>query len=308
LRQISSNVGWLITDNVFRLISTVIINVWVIRHLGPVRYGDLSYGLALISLFTPLATLGLSDIVVRDLVQTPERASATLGTAFALTLAGSCGAAVLASLMIFTISPEDKLSQQLVIVLAIGIVFQAFIVIDAWFQSQVSSKYVVFSRNTALAIASAIRILCVILDAPLQVFAAVFTLESGLYALGLVIWYQHHRLKRAPFRNWRFNVDRARSLLHDSWPLLFQGLAIMIYMRIDQTMLRQMLPGDEGRRARWVGPMRPTSPAPSWRSSPGCCVPPRSSWSIRANAAKKRLSPSAGSLKTATIERSEGFR
>jgi PST family polysaccharide transporter len=249
LRQIVLNIGWLFTDNVFRLIGLVLVNAWVIRYLGPTRYGDLSYGLALVSLFIPLATLGLKDIVVRDLVQTPERAPETLGTAFALTLAGSCGAAALAALMIFAIRPEDTLSQQLVIVLATGMVFQAFIVIDSWFQSQVNSKYVVYSRNAALVIASAIKILCVALNASLLVFAAVFTIESGVYALGLAVWYQRHRLKHAALRSWRFSADRARTLLRDSWPLLFQGLAIMIYMRIDQTMLRQMLPGDEGRQA-----------------------------------------------------------
>jgi PST family polysaccharide transporter len=39
-------------------------------------------------------------------------------------------------------------------------------------------------------------------------------------------------------------IQRAKSLLKDSWPLILSGLAIMVYMRIDQIMLGQML-GDE---------------------------------------------------------------
>jgi O-antigen/teichoic acid export membrane protein len=249
LRQIAVNIGWLFTDNIFRLFSLVLVNAWVVRYLGPARYGDLSYGLALVSLFTPLATLGLTDMVVRDLVKTPDRAAETLGTAFTLVLGGSCAAVALASAVIFVLRPGDHHSQQVVVVLAISTVFQAFVVIDAWFQSQVRSKYVVYARNTALVIASAIKLLGVVLHAPILVFAALYTLESGRYALGLVAWYGRRRLDHAAFRQWRFRTERAKNLLRDSWPLLLQGLAIMVYMRIDQTMLRQMLPDDEGRRA-----------------------------------------------------------
>ena len=39
----------------------------------------------------------------------------------------------------------------------------------------------------------------------------------------------------------RFNLSRAKKLLLDSWPLLLSGITIMIYMRIDQIMIGQML-------------------------------------------------------------------
>lgn len=39
-------------------------------------------------------------------------------------------------------------------------------------------------------------------------------------------------------------AERAKTLLQDSWPLMLSGVAIMIYMKIDQIMLGQMV-GDE---------------------------------------------------------------
>jgi O-antigen/teichoic acid export membrane protein len=43
---------------------------------------------------------------------------------------------------------------------------------------------------------------------------------------------------------WEFQIKRSKELLSDSWPLILSGLAVMLYMRIDQIMLGQML-GDE---------------------------------------------------------------
>lgn len=45
-------------------------------------------------------------------------------------------------------------------------------------------------------------------------------------------------------RQLRVKFARAKSLLADSWPLLLSGVAVMIYMKIDQIMLGQMI-GDE---------------------------------------------------------------
>jgi O-antigen/teichoic acid export membrane protein len=38
-----------------------------------------------------------------------------------------------------------------------------------------------------------------------------------------------------------FNKKLAISLLKDSWPLILSGLAVMIYMKIDQVMLQEMI-------------------------------------------------------------------
>jgi O-antigen/teichoic acid export membrane protein len=45
----------------------------------------------------------------------------------------------------------------------------------------------------------------------------------------------------SPITNWRFSFPIAKSLLKDSWPLILSGIAIMIYIRIDQVMLKMML-------------------------------------------------------------------
>ena len=44
----------------------------------------------------------------------------------------------------------------------------------------------------------------------------------------------------APFK-WSWDIEWSKRLLKESWPYILSGLAIIIYMRIDQIMLREML-------------------------------------------------------------------
>ncbi len=66
----------------------LLLGVWVARYLGPVRFGLLSFALGVCQPVSPLASLGLDDIAVRNLARDPTIRDAALGTAFILKLLG----------------------------------------------------------------------------------------------------------------------------------------------------------------------------------------------------------------------------
>jgi O-antigen/teichoic acid export membrane protein len=57
-------------------------------------------------------------------------------------------------------------------------------------------------------------------------------------ALSLYLAYRYQKLGSF---YWHFDIPIAKQLLKDSWPLIFSGLVVMIYMRIDQVMIKEML-------------------------------------------------------------------
>lgn len=126
IRKITANTGWLFFDNVLRLIGVVVVNAWVVRYLGPEWYGDLSYALAFAALFTPLATFGLSNIVIRELVQDAEHVPQILSSAFAIMMVSSSIATIAPILLIFLLRPDDSSAHELAFILAIGTLFQPF--------------------------------------------------------------------------------------------------------------------------------------------------------------------------------------
>jgi polysaccharide transporter, PST family len=237
LRRIAANTSWLMLDRVVRLGVAAVVGVWIARYLGPTRFGTLSYAIAWVTLFGAFATLGLDSIVIRDLVRSPDERHEIIGTAFALKAGGGALAALLAFGGIFLLRPHDSTTQIVVAVVAASTIFTAFDVIDFSFQSKVASKYVVFARLSAFAVCSIARITLILLAAGVVAFGAMVTVEAALAAVGLVLVY---RRRGGSLGLWSRRASRARTLLGESWPLMFSGIAIAIYMQIDQVMLGQM--------------------------------------------------------------------
>jgi O-antigen/teichoic acid export membrane protein len=237
LQNVVANTGWQFADSILRMGVGLLVGVWVARYLGPEQFGMLNYALAFVALFAAFSTLGLDDIVVRDVIRNPASKEETLGTAFFLKLVGSAIAfsAIMGSILL--LNPDDSLNHWLVGIIASGTFFQSLGVIELWFNSQVQAKYIVFARSSAFILTSVIKVSFILFKAPLIAFAWVATFELAVGAAGLAIAY---RSRGHYFRAWRASLKMAKSLLSDSWPLFFSGIVIMVYMRIDQVMLGEM--------------------------------------------------------------------
>ena len=214
------------------------VGVWIARYLGPEQFGQLSYAMAFVALFGAIATMGLPGILVRDLVREPEQAPELLGTGAALQVVGALLALVLAVLGIELLRPDDALMKTLVAIIGLGLLFKAVDPIRYWFESRVESKYVVLVDNGVFLAAAGIRIGLILSGASLITFVWLLLVEVVVTGLALVVVYL--KMGGANGR-WRLRLDRARKLLRDSWPLVFAGMAVIVYMKIDQIMLGQML-------------------------------------------------------------------
>lgn len=238
---ILSNTVWLFSDRVLRMGVGLIVGVWMARYLGPEQFGLLSFAMAFVALFGAVASLGLQGIVVRDIVRDPALAPEILGTGFVLQLLGGLAAFVLVTVAIAYLRPDDATARLMVAILGAALVFRALDGVRYWFESQVQSKYVVWAENAVFLGIAAVKVGMILAGAPLVAFAWAAFAEVVVVALALAGVYLK---KGGRFADWRVKLARAVRLLKDSWPLVLSGLAIMVYMRIDQIMLGQML--DDG--------------------------------------------------------------
>jgi PST family polysaccharide transporter len=238
LLRATHNSGWLFFDKIVRLGFGLFVSVWVARYLGPKQFGLLSYAFALVALFSVIAKLGLDGIVVRNLVRNPEYKENLLGTAFILKLLSGIGTFLLVVFVINILRPENLITFWLIAIIALGIIFQAFDVIDFWFQSQVESQYVVIPKCFAFITASITKVILILYQAPLIYFAYVALGEIILGSIGLILTYYWRGMH---IFDWRPIKKQAQSLIKDSWPLIAASLAIALYMKIDQVMLGEMI-------------------------------------------------------------------
>src|SRR5574337_224368 len=242
LQNVLSNTGWLLFDNLVRMGVGILVGVWIARYLGPDGYGQLSFALAFVMLFSSVANLGLDSIVVRNIIRSSSTRENILGTVFVLKLIGAAAAIGAMMVAIFSLRPADTTAQWLVLITGAGLVFQAFDIIDFWFQSQVQSKFTVISKNAAFLFITMGKIVLILIKAPLVAFAWAGLAEIALGSLGLVLAY---RLNGYRIRTWRADMSVAKELLKDSWPLIFSGVVSMVYLRIDQVMLGEMIGNEE---------------------------------------------------------------
>lgn len=238
LLKIIGNTAWLLADRVLRMGIGLLVGVWVARYLGPEDFGIYNYAIAFTAIFNTVANLGLDSIVVRNIVSQPSSKDEVLGTAFVLKMIAQIAALVLAVVVIVLLRPNDSLTHSLIGIIAGGMFFESFFVIDFWFQSQVQSKYAVWFKNVGFVLASCGRVLLIQAQASLILFAWAYAAETALSAVGLVVAY---RVKGFLLKAWQFSWRCAKELLKDSWTLILSSFVIMIYMRTDQLMLGQMI-------------------------------------------------------------------
>jgi O-antigen/teichoic acid export membrane protein len=231
--KILSNVGWLFFDRIFRLGVGLVVGVWVARYLGPTRFGQLNFAVAYTALFGAATSLGLDQILVRELVHSPDEKHALLGTSLFLRLAAACIASIATSASILLVRHDAEM-RLVVIISALSLIPAAFDTFDLWFQSQTLAKYATYARSAAFVIVSAAKVVLVLQHRGIIAFAWVTTAEFGIAAVGLVIVYT---VRDGSVSDWTWQGSTARRLLRDSWPLVFSSVMIMIYLRIDQVML-----------------------------------------------------------------------
>lgn len=238
--EAAANSSWLLLDRLVRAVVGLLVGAWVARYLGPSAFGSLAYAIAFVAMFQALATVGIESIVVRDLARDPGAAARILGAAFLLrTTAGVlCWLLAVGTAMAADGDPARVL---LIAVVAGGLLFQAADVLDLWFQSRSRSKRTVLAKLTAHLLANGFKVALILQGADVLAFATVVALEAAANAAALALAFLRHGSRE----RWAFDRTEATALLAQSWPLMLSGLAVMVYMRIDQLMVSELVGGHE---------------------------------------------------------------
>lgn len=236
-RRYFANTSWMFAEQILRMVAGLLVGIWVARYLGPQQFGVFSYAVAFAGLFSAIAKLGLDSIVVRDLVRVSDKRDLYLGTAFWLKLVG---AFFMLAVIAFAVrlTSNNATTNFYIFIIASGTIFQAFEVVDFYFQSKILSKFISLCKLVQLLISSLIKLYLIYINADLYWFVLVSLVDQLALAVALFFAYRYQKLG-----DFYRHFDRmiAKQLLLDSWPLILSGLVVMIYMRIDQIMIKEIL-------------------------------------------------------------------
>jgi PST family polysaccharide transporter len=237
-KKILKNIGWLFFDRVFRMGMALVVGAWVARYLGPEQYGSLNYLLATVGLLASFAGLGLDGMIVKEMVEHPHKASNIMSTVFSMRLISGAISFLICVAIFFYLKHDDMHVFYIGIILAVTLIANAMGTISFYYQAQVNSKTSVLTQSIAYILISICKVIFLLLEGSLLVFAVITTMEVIVAGLFMLIVY-----RKVSKQVLHLKIDKALAmkLLSQSWPLIFAGFMIMIYMRIDQIMLGELI-------------------------------------------------------------------
>jgi O-antigen/teichoic acid export membrane protein len=231
------NTGWLFFARIANLITSFFILAIVARYLGPSNYGLLSYAISFTGLFAFIATLGLDQILFRDLVKHPDKHYVYMGTAFYLRLMASFVTFV-CTLSAAILLKHDQTTIIIIALMSSAFFFNSFSLINYEFQARVLAKYTSIGTVVVALLLSLLKLVVIFFDKGIIYFSLIFLAEGILSMLMFV--YCYHKIGR-DVRKWQFDSLVARQLLNDSWPLILTAGLTFLYTRIDQVMIQHYI-------------------------------------------------------------------
>lgn len=218
------------------MVISLVVGVWVIRYLGPDQYGQLNYVMAYVGIAVVLVALGMDSFLIRELVNTPERKSEIIHTAFVLRII-IAGISFLGLISILYFSGESKQVFLLFFLVVPQLFSSAFSVVDLAYQADLKSRITIIARNSFFVFGAVLKTIAIITHQNLYVFATLMVLDIVLADIFLFCYY------RSRYAKTQLNgITKAytRELLFKALPFALSSVAIIVYMKVDQILLKKL--------------------------------------------------------------------
>lgn len=237
-KLIIKNISWLFSEKLLSMF-VALITMWVLaKQLGPENFGSLNYLLAIIAMLGPIMALGLNSIVVRELINKPQFNDKIISTVTFFRLFGALVGAVLCigyGVLADDFSANDKTA---LYILAVASLFNGLNGLEFWFQANVAAGVVAKMRTCVVVLFASLKIAAALSSSSLILLVAIFAVEQVVLGLGFIWIYV---AKAGYFNVKAFDYLYGLSIVKQSFWLVLSGIAAVVYLKIDQVMLGQMV-------------------------------------------------------------------
>jgi len=235
----ASNLGWTFIEKLINIISTLVVGIFLARYLGPFNFGVLSYSLSYVALFGFLIGLGLDQVIVKEIVNRPSISKLIVSTSLILKLVMFLVVFILLNTISFFSQDSTEL-KLIILIVSLGLIHHPFSVLVSYFQAIVHIKYISLLIMISKIILILGKLTMIYIKASLIDFVILDSFIFLLLSISYFIYYiKMRKLKIKGFL--KFNKKIAIVLLNYSWPLLLSSGAIILYMRVDQIMIKEMI-------------------------------------------------------------------
>lgn len=237
--RVINNAFWIIGCRIVQAVLALLVNMMTARYLGPANYGLINYAAALVTFFTPIMRLGLDGVLVQEIITDIEKEGEKLGTAIVLNLLSGC--ACIASIMMFVsvANPFEKDTLIVCFLYSSILIFNAFDIIQYWFQAKLISKYTSIAMLLSYIVMTCYQIYILAMSKGVYWFAVSKSIEFLLIDIILYLLYKKKGKNKLVFSG---NV--AKEMFSKSKYYIISNMMVVVFAQTDRIMLKTMM-GDE---------------------------------------------------------------
>lgn len=235
-KKVISNMSWLLGGKIVNMILSFFVSLATARYLGPDNFGSINYVAAYVSFFSSITSLGFSVIVIKEISMGEEDENEVIWTSVLLRFITAILSTISVISLVSITDGDDPLIVRIAVLESIGIVASAFDTFMYWFQGKLLGKYVSIASVVAYLGMSLYRIYLLANDADILWFAFATSVDTLLLSLVLMICF----IRKNGIR-FRTSVRVGKKLMKQSYHYMISGLIAILYSKIDQIMLKQML-------------------------------------------------------------------
>ena len=231
-----ANAGWIIGCKIIQSLLGVLISMLTARYLGPSNYGLINYAAAIVAFIAPLVTLGLSHIIVQEIVSAPEAEGEILGTSLMMSVISSvfCIMGVMAFLVIT--SPGDREAVVVCGLYSLLLFAKALELIQYWFQAKLLSKYAAVVSVIAYLLISVYKAILLFTKQSIYWFAVANALDHSMIGAALLVIYA-----RKGGQKLQLSFSRAKALYGKSKYFIVASMMVTVFAQTDKIMIRFMI-------------------------------------------------------------------
>lgn len=230
------NIGWIVVGRIVYMIINFIVGLFSARYLGPSNFGLINYAAAYVTFFSAICTLGINSVIVKELIDKPDKVGEAIGTSIGLRLMSSFLSLLIILGISFMVDTKELITRWVVFYYSISILFQNFEVFRYWFQSKLQSKYSEITTILGYIVVAIYKVFLLISGKSVEWFAVSNTID---YIVVAIILYVIYKKKNGPKLS--FSLKRGKNILSKSYHFIISGMMIALYNATDRFMLKQML-------------------------------------------------------------------
>lgn len=234
--RVASNALWIIMGKIGQSVIGLIINMLTARYLGPSNYGLIAYASSIVAFVIPIMNLGFSNILVQELTNYPDEEGEIVGSSILLSIVSSCACIVCVTFYTILVDSGQTVTNVVVVLYSIMLIFQAMELIQYWFQAKLLSKYMSCVSLVAYIVVAVYKIILLISGSSVYFFAISNALDYFLIACLLMIFYKKLGGKRLAF-----SKKTAKRMFSSSKHYIVASLMVTVFAQTDRIMIKLMI-------------------------------------------------------------------